>query len=540
MTLSFERKIVNREQLIRLIDGARRRSKTIVQCHGCFDIVHPGHIRYLEFARRQGDLLVVTLTGDANISKGNQRPYIPEELRAENLAALECVDLVYIDPNPTAIDILDDIRPDVYVKGREYEQSTDPRFLSESRLVERNGGRVIFSSGDVVFSSTALINAVSRSPEVEHDRLQAMCSRHDLTRSTLSQTLDKFRGLRVLVIGDTVIDRYVFCDALDIASESPMMSLKQLGSTRFVGGAAVVARHVAALGAESFLLTAVGNDEPSSLVEETLSAEGVQSHLIRCRPAVVEKTRFLVDYNKILKVQTADPVPLDSLAERRAVAVIEEQARSANAVILCDFGFGMITGGFLERVMGMLRDRVEIVTADISGPQANLLHFADADLLCPTERELRSNLNDFNRGLSSVAYALLGETQAKHLIVTLEKKGLVVFDRPTDDRNSPQWSARLLSEHLPSFCDRPLDCLGGGDALLATASLSLAAGAPLMHAAYLGNAAAALEIMQLGNVPIDAASLGQWIARRAELPSTPPPRPVPVAVPEPAVGLHSC
>ncbi|NOS99641.1 MAG: adenylyltransferase/cytidyltransferase family protein [Phycisphaerales bacterium] len=515
--LSFQHKIVDPDALVELADSARRNGRTIVQCHGCFDIVHPGHIRYLEFARRQGDLLIVTLTGDADIGKGTQRPYIPQELRAESLAALECVDLVCIDPHPTAERILDAVKPTIYVKGREYDQSHDPGFLREKTIVEKHGGRVLFSSGEIVFSSTRLIDAIPQDPAIEHHRLCVVCERHGINRETLGAVMDRFAGLRVIVVGDIVMDRYVFCDALSVASEAPMMALKRLDEQVYVGGAAIVARHVAALGADAFLLSAVAGDEPSERVTETLDREGVRSHLIRCRPQLIEKTRFLVDDTKLLKVESAEHIPLDSVAERKAVDVLRENAPATDLIIFCDFGYGVITGGFLQRVLPALRRTVPVITADVSGPRANLLEFQEADLLSPTERELRTNLNDYESGLSAAAHHLLRRTHARHLFVTLEKKGLVAFDRPTQDPTDPQWNARLLSEHLPTFADRVIDRLGAGDALLAAASLALAAGGDLNLAAYLGNGAAALEIARLGNVPIDAASLRRWIGRRAEL-----------------------
>lgn len=135
MTASLRRKIVELPELRAAVQAAREAGRTVVQCHGCFDLVHPGHIRYLEFARQQGDLLVVSLTGDTDIDKGPTRPYIPQELRAENLAALMFVDLVYIDPSPTAESILRDLKPDVYVKGQEYENASDPAFLAEKAVV---------------------------------------------------------------------------------------------------------------------------------------------------------------------------------------------------------------------------------------------------------------------------------------------------------------------------------------------------------------------------------------------------------------------
>ncbi len=520
VSLSYQHKIVDHAALMQIIAEARRDHKSIVHCHGCFDIVHPGHIRYLEYASRQGDLLLVTLTGDANVFKGDQRPYIPQELRAENLAALACVGCVYIDPNATAENILRDVKPDVYIKGREYERSEDPRFFNERAIVEENGGTIVFSSGEIVFSSSALIDIMSQDDDLQSQRLRLMCDRHTITKQSLRDLVGDFRDQRVLIVGDTILDRYIFCDALDIASEAPMMSLNKLDEASYVGGAAIVARHVAALGGQSVLLTAVGNDSNSAYVEEVLQHEGVETKLIRCRPSVAEKSRYLVDDRKLLKVQSAEPIPLDSLAQRRAVSILESEAESADAVIFCDFGFGMITAGLLERVLAKLRARVRVITADISGQNASLLNFKGADLLTPTERELRANLNDFNQGLSSVAYGMLSATQAKHLIVTLEKKGLVLFDRATDDPENPQWSARLVSEHLPTFNDRPIDSLGGGDALLATSSLALASGATVMHAAYLGNAAASLELAKLGNEPVSVDELVRWIAHRNDLPSS--------------------
>ncbi|MCH9058613.1 MAG: adenylyltransferase/cytidyltransferase family protein, partial [Planctomycetes bacterium] len=247
MSTDFRSKILDRDRLIEAVTKARAEGLTVVQCHGCFDIVHPGHIRYLEFAKSQGDLLLVTLTGDPEIQKGQQRPYIPQELRAENLAALMPVDFVHVDPSPTAVDILGAVRPDAYVKGREYEHSRDPGFLAEQRAVESYGGRIIFSSGEIVFSSSRLITQMPRSRELENHRLHLFCRRQEIQRGVVRDLLEKMSGLNVLIVGDVVIDRYVFCDALGVASESPMMSLSQLDEEEYIGGAAIVARPLDAL-----------------------------------------------------------------------------------------------------------------------------------------------------------------------------------------------------------------------------------------------------------------------------------------------------
>src|SRR5277367_4270541 len=152
--MASSKKLCAIDRLLCLRAQARLNGKNFVHCLGCFDIVHPGHIMHLQYARSLGDILVVSVSADSQVNKGVDRPLIPDDLRAASLAALECVDWVYVSPDPTAVELLERLRPDVYVKGQEYETNRDPRFLAERQAVERNGGRVVFSSGDVVYSST--------------------------------------------------------------------------------------------------------------------------------------------------------------------------------------------------------------------------------------------------------------------------------------------------------------------------------------------------------------------------------------------------
>jgi rfaE bifunctional protein kinase chain/domain len=425
------------------------------------------------------------------------------------------------------------------VKGHEYQSSSDPNFLREREAVESGGGRVIFSSGEVVFSSTRLIEQLGQTASMEYQRLASFCTRHEITSTSLFDLVHRFAGARVLVIGDTILDRYVFCDAQDLAGEAPMVCLTALDERTYLGGAAIVAQHVAAMGSSACLVTAIGSDAPSEKLAETLAATSIEHQLMRVRPSLVTKTRFLVDETKLFKLDEGHPHPLDSHAERQAASIIVEQARHADAVIWCDFGYGMVSDALWGRVAADVGRKTSIVSADVSGTRGDLLRFADADLLCPTERELRSSLNDFDSGLSTVAWQCMQQTQARRLLVTLGKRGLVAFDRQSQDPASRGWSDRLLSEHVPALSDRTVDRLGCGDALLATATLAIASGSSLAQAAYLGSAAAAIELSRLGNLPVDASDLSDWLQNRDELteavrPARPRRAPPPVVAAAPA------
>lgn len=518
----YHRKIVDVDQLVRIVAGLRRpapnhRAVTIVQCHGCFDIVHPGHIRYLEFARAQGDVLIVSITGDSEVGKGETRPYIPQELRAESLAALQFVDYVVIDANPTACALLQKIQPDVYVKGAEYATSNDPRFLAEREVIERGGGRVIFSSGQVVFSSTRLISKLPQSDELAAHRLALWCKRHKLDAERVTDLLAAMAGKRLLVVGDSLIERYVACDPAEMSVESPVMTLKELDSRDYLGGAAATAMLAAGMGAEVILVTSLDENDGSDWVRETLSQQGVRVRAVTRRGELPIRTRFLADDHKVFKVERGAIAPLDSIGEREGVELVLSHAGHADAAILYDGGYGMLTPGLLRGLGATFRRLVPIISGGAADAHGDITALRNVDLLCADERQLRVALNDPAGGLSATTYRLLQTTRAKRAIVTMGKRGLVAFDRRSHDPETPGWSDRLSSEYLPLLAPRVTDLLASGEALLAVSTLALCTGASLMQSAYLGCIAFALQACHLGVGPLDATGVDQWARTRLEL-----------------------
>jgi rfaE bifunctional protein kinase chain/domain/rfaE bifunctional protein nucleotidyltransferase chain/domain len=503
-------KTLSYSQLMTWRTEARKGGRVVVHCHGCFDIVHPGHIKHLQYARSLGDALVVSISADSHVNKGVARPLIPDDLRAASVAALECVDAVFINPQATAVQLLTELRPDVYVKGKEYETNSDPRFLAERDAVAAGGGRVIFSSGDVVYSSTALIGTMGGNQAFNDEKIVRLRDRYELTDSHLHNLVQRFRGQKVVVIGDYILDRYHFCDATGVASEGPMMTLRSLQQKDYDGGAGVIALHLAGLGASPTLITAMADDEPSRQVKMRLTSAGVNVMENKSRRSMVAKHRFLVDEQKLFKVDDGGPSPMDSTSETALVRAILQAAEGAAAVIFADFGYGLISAGLLDRVLDPLRQMVPVLSADVSGKQTNLLKFRNVDLICPTEREVRETLNDFTSGMGAVVWNLMNQTGLRQAMITLGKQGLVTFDHPGNA--TVPVDVRLRSEYVPALSARAVDPLGCGDALLATATLALAAGGSLQAAAMLGTLAAAIEVGSIGNQPLDAEQLIQRLS----------------------------
>lgn len=449
-------KVMSLDALAARLDACRAAGERIVQCHGCFDIVHPGHIRYLRFARSLGDRLVVTVSADDVVAKGAERPYVPEYLRMENLAALEIVDFVCLSHDAWAGPVLDRLRPDVYVKGKEYETADDPRFARELALVESYGGEVVFGSGDVVFSSSEIIRRHGARFGLEPEKVRAFCHAHGIDEAAWSELLARCAEKSVVVLGDAILDSYVHCEEATAASEGPILDVTPVSEDWYVGGGGLVARQLAALGARTRFVTVARPGPELDRLAEGLGRAGVDLEVLESptRPVYV-KTRYLVGEQKLLKTNRGHHAPLatstvSALLERIGVALDEHEA-----LVVTDFGYGLFGEQMCATLPTLAKERGRPYYADVSvSGRANLLKFTAPRLATPTERELRSALADTESGLSHLALQYYRRTAAQRLMVTLGRRGALYFHPPKPDttdsrpptcpRSSPGRSTRWV------------------------------------------------------------------------------------------------
>ncbi len=537
MKLELVRKVVALTELSAVGERCALRGSPVVLCHGAFDIVHPGHVRYLQSAAQQAGndaTLVVSLMSDAAIERVDAaKPYIGEQDRALQLAALECVDHVVIVDAITAEPVIAALRPALYVKGQEYEQSQDAGFHAERTLVERHGGRVLFSSGDVVFEASNMLETMAGKDAGDGWdatlRLGLNCRRwgidlHTVTpmlrgpQSSNNSATNGNVGENVIVLGDTICDRYVFCEQVDVADEAPVLSLRPRRETSYLGGAAIIAGHLKALGAQPHLVTCVGNDddEPTRTLLDTLNRMGITHTALPLRDALPVKQRFLADRQKLLKVNHGEAHPLDSAAQRQLMTAVADLRQSAVGMVMADFGYGTISTPLLEKLLPTMRPHLSMIAGDVSGPRGTLRAMQGIDLVTPTEREVRGIAGDFERSLPTVAMELMRSLNVRNVITTLGAKGSVLFH--VREVAPAEWfERRLRTEWLPALGDRVEDVVGAGDALLATATLAMLRGATLPQAGYLGSAAAAVAVSRIGNLPVQPDEVLRLLRTRPEL-----------------------
>ncbi|MCA9300884.1 MAG: hypothetical protein KDA28_17560, partial [Phycisphaerales bacterium] len=415
--------------------------------------------------------------------------------------------------------------------GREYEFNNDPRFRAEMEEVEKAGGRVVFSSGDVVFSSTALIEAMEHAVDPYHQRIASLVRRDELRGDLLTDCIAGLRNSTVVVVGEVIRDTYVLCDRPEVASESPVMTLRPLESRMYDGGAAIIARHLAAMGARPILVTALGSSPYAREMRSRLVSEGIQVRDIHIDQGVPEKQRFLVGAQKVMKVDHVEQMVLDARQQDDFVALAQAAAQDAtDGAIIADFGLGLLSAPLVQRLAAAMRPHVRILAGDVSGRRAALRSMHDMDLLCPSEEEIRTAFRMYQEGLPAVVWKLMEETRTRRVMVTMASEGLIDF-QPREGGSGKGWQSRLLSEHIPALNPIAIDALGCGDAMLAASTLALCHGQPLLTSAFVGAVAAGLESQRVGNVPISARDLRRGVARVRDLhlayviPEVIPPRP---------------
>ncbi len=474
--------------------GPFPRKKRVVMCHGVFDVVHPGHVHHLAFAKSKADVLVVSITSDRHITKGIYRPHVPERLRALNLAAFEMVDYVLIDSEAKPLANIATLKPDLFAKGFEYVSGgMATKTAEESSVLQSYGGELIFTPGDVVYSSSHLIELAE--PNIKQEKLLLLMHEHGITFDTLRQTVSSLQGFRVHVLGDTIVDSLTQTTLIGGQTKTPTFSVLYEHCKNFVGGAGVVCKHLQAAGAKTTFSTVLGNDELKDFVLNDLQEAGVDCrHVVdKSRPTVNKNAIVCNDY-RLLKIDRLD----NRQISEPILVHLEETLRNTpcDAVVFSDFRHGIFNRDTVVRLTAAIPDHgSQVADSQVASRWGNISEFLDFDLITPNEREARFVLADQDSGVGPLAGQLLRETRCKTVMLKLGPRGLfaVCDDRSVRPNN-------FFS--VDSFVGHVVDAVGAGDALLAYATLSMLKTGNEVIAAILGTMAAACECEVDGNIPI--------------------------------------
>jgi rfaE bifunctional protein kinase chain/domain len=470
-----------------------KKNLKIMVC-GNFNVIHSGHIRILEFAKKLGKKLIVGVYSD---QLAGRAALINEKKRLKGIKSLNIVNEAHIVENKKKY-ILSH-KPNILVKGKEHENKQNP----EEIILKSYNGSLIFGSGQLGISSEDFINEeISNNQNNNYDIPYGYINRHKISFEGLNKILQKFNKLKVLVIGDIIIDKYIFLDALGMSREDPTIVTKKINENFFLGGAGIVALHASALGADVKLVSAADKNKYRNFVEKNLTKNNVKYKLFTdSGNRTVVKEKFRTIEKTLLRINNFNNNYLDKKITQKIITYLKKEIQKRDAIIISDFNYGLINTEILDSILKYCKKFKKKIFADCqsSSQFGDLLRYKNVELITPTEYEARINMKDFESGLVVLSKKLKNSVKAKNVLLTLAKEGVLI--------QSSKKNKELETDRIASLNKKPKDVSGAGDSMFITSSLAISAGSNIWNSALLGSFVAALQVSRFGNIPVKKKEL---------------------------------
>ena len=507
MRKDIHSKIKSIDELARVTSALRKKGKKVVHCHGVFDLLHPGHIKHFEAAKRKGDTLIVTITQDEHVNKGPGRPIFNHQLRAETIAAMECVDYVAINEWPTAVEAINKLKPHFYVKGSDYakkEEDVTGKIYEEEEAVKSVGGFLHYTD-EIVFSSSSLINNfLSPYPEAARDFFSQFKKRY--SSQDIIHFLKEAEDIKVLVIGDIIIDEYHYCSGIGKAQKDNIIATKFLNEEIFAGGVLAAANHLAGFCKNVTLLSCIGTKNDYTDFITTHLKSNIKTHFYYRRDAPTVVKRRFVDpnfLNKLFEIcYLEDANHLDAALENELCVYLNSSLKEFDMVLVTDFGHGLIT----PKIIKILSKKSNFLAVNVQTNSANLgfnliTKFLHADYICIDEPEIRLACHDRFSNIEKLILKVSKKLNCEKIIITRGHRGSLAY------------SSKEGFMEIPVFSKEVVDRIGAGDAYFSVTSPCVFKNSPMEAVGFIGNAVGAMKVLIVGNrSAIEPVALSKYIA----------------------------
>ncbi len=489
--MSRRNKIWTLQDLAVELDHQRTQQKRIVQCHGVFDLLHIGHIRHFEQAKKLGDLLVVTVTPDRYVNKGIGRPAFPQQIRAEVIASLDCVDYVAINAWPTGGETIFRLRPHVFVKGSEFSSGKDTtgHIAVEEQAIRTIGGELAFTQ-DITYSSSGLINHyLSNFSDEVREYLYRLGQRYH--PDMILAPLKSASSLKVLCLGETIIDEYQYCEAMGKSGKEPVLATRYASKDRFAGGVLACANHVASFCDSVDVLTYLGEGaDQEDFVRAMLKPNVTPTFLYKSNSPTIVKKRFVEKYlsQKLFEVYHMNDDVLSPREDEDFCTQLQAILPQYDIVIVADYGHGMIT----PRAIKLLASEARYLAVNTQSNAGNngfntISKYPRADYVCLAVREYALETRSRHLSHEDMIMHVARKLSCPRLVLTLGKYGCLSYS--TNDGFN----------QVPAVATKVLDRVGAGDAVFSITALCAAQGASAEVIGFLSNVIGAEAITIMGN-----------------------------------------
>ena len=467
--------------------------KKKVLCHGVFDLLHVGHIKHLEKAKQLGDILVVTVTSDKFVNKGPGRPVFNQYLRAEAIAAIDVVDYVAINDSQTAIKPIRLLKPNIYCKGKDYKNSKDDvsgEITNELKELKEAKGKIFFTD-ELTFSSSKLINkSTDFFSNSQKSIIKKIIKKSNFKE--IKKKIDSFKNLKVLLIGETIIDQYNFCEAIGKSGKEPILVLKEISQDQYLGGVLSIANSLSQFIKKITLVTMLGEKkEFLNYIKNNLEKNIKPKFIFKKNSPTILKKRFVdhVSQSKVIGSYNLNDEILDKQNEKRLNTILNKEIKKHDLVIVSDYGHGFIS----KKIAGIICKKANFLALNAQVNASNIgyhtiANYKNFNTLVINEKEIRHEMRDKNSKTENLMKKLSLEKNIHNLIVTKGKEGSIMYQK---NKNRFYYSA--------AFAEKVLDKVGAGDTMLSLVAPSLKMKIDSEITLLIGSLAAAQSVEIIGN-----------------------------------------
>ena len=501
-----QNKIVSLDTLGKIVSNLKKQGRIVVHCHGVFDLMHPGHIMHFEAAKSQGDVLVVILTQDQYVNKGPGRPVFSQDIRARTIASLAIVDYVSINSYPSGAEALLTVRPNVYVKGSEYEDETKDitgGITKERKAIESVGGRLYFTS-EPTFSSSELLNRhFSVLPPNVKKFVDELKKKY--TADKITEKMNELKSLKVLIVGETIIDEYHYCMPMGKSAKESIVASKYLREESFAGGVLACANHAAGFVKMVRMVSCLGkNNSREDFIRSHLKPGVSPKFFYDETASTIVKRRYVWDpfLIKLFEVVFMDEKSIPEKTEKQILSILKQELPKYDLVIATDYGHGFFTKAIVEMIARESKFLAVNAQTNSANVGFNLItKYPRADYVCIDDPEMRLAHHDRFGDMKNLMKKTASQLKAKYVTVTRGHLGSLVYSTKNGFAETP-----ILSNEV-------VDRVGAGDAFLGVTAPCVAAGFPPDLIGFIGNAVGALAVRIVGNrTPVESVPLMKFIA----------------------------
>jgi len=489
----MKNKILDSEKLKKVISFLKKKKRIIGLSHGVFDLIHLGHIKHFEEARKSCDILIVSITDDAYVKKGPGRPVFSSYQRLESVAALELVDYAVLSEDHSSVEVINIIKPNFYFKGPDYKDNKDDltrKIFLENKAVKKNYGKTIYTSSEK-FSSSSILNHSSNYLNKNLRKIKKIIKINS-NSSEIKNFIHKFSNDVPLIIGETIIDQYFFCEALGKSGKEPMLVLKDLYNEKYLGGAAAISRHLSGFCKKINFISMIGEKkEYFHFIRKNIPKNVNYFFLNKKSSPTIIKKRFLdyISKSKVLGVYSLDDTLIKKFEEKKLISIFNKYNKNSDLVIISDYGHGFITPTLIKAVKH--KSRFIAVNAQVNAANIGyhtLRNYKSVDLIIINENEIRHEMRSKNTSILDLMKQLSTDMDIKYLVVTRGSSGCILYEK-----------INKKFYYSDAYASTIVDKVGAGDAMLSILAICLYNKIEINLSLLISSFSAAQKIKSIGN-----------------------------------------